>query len=119
MVPSELEKQDHLVEKQTVVPKEEKAVLSKEEYMQKKIDHLISTNKVMMFSKSYCPFCMMTKKLLKKKNVSLFALELDQDPEGDLMHSTLKKMSGHNTVPNVYINGKHIGGNDTLQELEY
>jgi len=38
--------------------------------------------------------------------------------EGELMHDQLKQMSGHQTVPTIYIGGKLIGGNDSLQALE-
>ena len=31
------------------------------------------------------------------------------------MQNTLEKISGQRTVPNIYINGEHIGGNSELQ----
>ena len=88
------------------------------EDLKAQIEDLISTNKVMLFSKSYCPFCKATKKLLDSKKVEYVAYELDLEPQGAALHAQLKDISGHKTVPNVYINGKHIGGNDTMQELE-
>ena len=33
------------------------------------------------------------------------------------IQNTLKSMTGQSTVPNVWINGKHIGGNDDTQKL--
>lgn len=72
--------------------------------MKIKIENLISTNQVMVFSKSYCPFCKMTKALLQRKNVQFKAYEMDRETDGQFMHAILKKMTGHTTVPSIYIN---------------
>lgn len=40
---------------------------------------LIDENAVMVFSKSYCPYCRNTKNILKKLNANFGLLELDQD----------------------------------------
>lgn len=37
--------------------------------------------------------------------------------EGADIQAALYEINGQRTVPNIYINGKHIGGNDDLQEL--
>ena len=42
----------------------------------------IIKNKVMVFSKSYCPHSKATKELLRQKNVEFEVVELDQVPEG-------------------------------------
>lgn len=42
---------------------------------------LIDENAVMVFSKSYCPYCRNTKNILKKLNANFGLLELDQDGE--------------------------------------
>ena len=68
----------------------------------------------MVFSKSYCPFAKATKDLFKSKGIDFKVIELDQVPNGDAIHQALKTYSGQNTVPNVYINGKHIGGNSDV-----
>ena len=83
--------------------------------MQTSVEQLIADNKVMVFSKGYCPFCTKTKDLLKNKGVAFHAVEMDEIAGGDAMHASLKTYSGQNTVPNVYVNGKHIGGNDDTQ----
>lgn len=40
--------------------------------------------------------------------------ELDQLPDGQAMQEELAKMTGQRTVPNIFIGGVHIGGNDAL-----
>merc|ERR1712151_782246 len=69
----------------------------------------ISSNKVVVFSKSYCPFCTRTKDTLTGLNIDFKVHELDE------IQSKLLDMSGQRTVPNVYVNGNHLGGNDDTQ----
>ena len=76
------------------------------------VQSLIDNNKVMIFSKSYCPFASKAKKLFTDAAVSGKIVELDQVAGGDAMQNTLKGLSGQRTVPNIYINGKHLGGCD-------
>ncbi|KAJ5208328.1 hypothetical protein N7449_002707 [Penicillium cf. viridicatum] len=76
---------------------------------------LINDNAVVVFSKSYCPYCDSSKKLLDGLNTKYTALELDQDEEGAAIQSALAEISGQRTVPNIFINKKHIGGNSDLQ----
>ena len=83
--------------------------------MQNQVQDLINANKVMVFSKGYCPFCTKTKDMLKSKGVAFHAVEMDEMAGGDALHQNLKTFSGQNTVPNTYINGKHMGGNDDMQ----
>ena len=77
----------------------------------------IQNIKVLVYSKSYCPYASATKKLLKDGNVQATVIELDQVPNGDQLQAALQQISGQRTVPNIYINGKHIGGNSDIQAL--
>lgn len=48
---------------------------------------LIDENEVMVFSKSYCPFCTETKKTLESLNVKgLRVIELDLVENGEMIH---------------------------------
>ena len=76
------------------------------------VQELINNNKVMIFSKSYCPFAGRAKKLFSDAQVAGKIIELDQVAGGDAMQNALKDLSGQRTVPNIYINGKHLGGCD-------
>ena len=69
----------------------------------------------MIFSKSYCPHCKAAKELLRQKNVTFEVIELDLEQKGAEMQNILEKISGQRTVPNIYINDQHIGGNSDLQ----
>lgn len=66
-------------------------------------------------SKSYCPFCVRVKKLFEQLGATFKAIELDGESDGSELQSALAEWTGQRTVPNVFINGKHIGGcDDTL-----
>eukprot|EP00005_Dracoamoeba_jomungandri_P005230 CAMPEP_0174261688 /NCGR_PEP_ID=MMETSP0439-20130205/11825_1 /TAXON_ID=0 /ORGANISM="Stereomyxa ramosa, Strain Chinc5" /LENGTH=98 /DNA_ID=CAMNT_0015346215 /DNA_START=9 /DNA_END=305 /DNA_ORIENTATION=+ len=80
------------------------------------VESLISANKVMIFSKSYCPYCTACKSLFTNLSQPFHAVELDQESNGAEIQATLKEMTGQGTVPNVFISGKHIGGNSDCQE---
>jgi len=81
-----------------------------------KIQHLIDNNKVVVFSKSYCPFCTATKNLFEALNIDVEVLELDQmGNEGVELQAALFEKTSQRSVPNVFVNGKHLGGNDDTQ----
>mmetsp|Transcript_327 Transcript_327/g.766 ORF Transcript_327/g.766 Transcript_327/m.766 type:complete len:153 (+) Transcript_327:119-577(+) len=75
----------------------------------------IAANDVVVFSKSYCPFCTSTKQLLNKMNIDAKVYELDNMDNGADIQSALLDISGQRTVPNVFVKGKHLGGNDDTQ----
>ncbi|RMJ10711.1 hypothetical protein BHE90_011267 [Fusarium euwallaceae] len=83
-----------------------------------KVQQIIDDNAVVVFSKSYCPYCRQTKKTLDDLNTVYELLELDQIPDGSDIQDALEVISGQRTVPNVYIKQKHIGGNSDVQSLK-
>ena len=78
------------------------------------VDRLIKDNKVMIFSKSYCPFCKKAKALFDKLNIKYHALEMDTLKNGAEIQIYLVAKTGLTTVPNIFVSGKHIGGSDDL-----
>lgn len=81
------------------------------------VEHYISTHKVMMFSKTTCPFCVKIKQLFDSLKIKYEVLELDQTPDGAAVQAALAERSGQRTVPNVFINGDHVGGCDDTFKL--
>lgn len=66
---------------------------------------------VSLFTKPGCPFCAKAKKLLTEKGYQYEEILL-----GDSIGLTsLKAVSGRDTVPQVFIDGQHIGGSDDLE----
>lgn len=78
----------------------------------------ISNNKIVVFSKSFCPFCKKTKALLGDKEVDFKVYELNEMDDGAEIQDALLEISGQKTVPNVFINGEHIGGNSDMQDAD-
>ncbi|KAH8909228.1 glutaredoxin-C2 [Coniochaeta sp. PMI_546] len=83
-----------------------------------KAQQLIDENAVMVFSKSYCPYCQNTKRILGQHNAKFQAYELNQESDGDAIQRALLEMTGQRTVPNIFINKKHIGGNSDLEKIK-
>jgi glutaredoxin 3 len=77
----------------------------------------IGSNKVVVFSKSYCPYCIRTKDLFKKEfsGINVVYHELDKRNDGPAMQGALHSMSGQRAVPSVWIGGKFVGGNSETQ----
>lgn len=70
----------------------------------------------MVFSKTTCPFCEKVKELFKTLKIEYGLVELDQIANGSELQSALHEISGQRTVPNVFINSKHLGGcDDTMK----
>jgi glutaredoxin 3 len=80
-----------------------------------KTESIINDNPVAVFSKSYCPYCKASKELLTSLGAKFYAIELDQVEDGSEIQAVLKDISNQGTVPNIFIDGKHIGGNSDLQ----
>jgi glutaredoxin 3 len=70
---------------------------------------------VSIHSKSFCPYCQKTKALLSELGVDAKVFELNEMDDGPAIQDALLAMTGQRTVPNVFINQQHVGGNDNLQ----
>ncbi len=68
--------------------------------------------RVTVFSKPGCPHCHRAKALLSEKGMRFEEIELGH---GGVSYSTLQAVTGKGTTPQVYIDGKHIGGADDLE----
>lgn len=72
--------------------------------------------KVEVYSKEICPYCVRAKKLLTKKGVDFTEIDISKQPElRDLM---IQRANGRQTVPQIFINDKHVGGCDDLYALD-
>jgi glutaredoxin 3 len=68
-----------------------------------------------VFSKSYCPYCNNTKRLLDGYGAKYTHYELNEEADGDDVQNALLKITGQRTVPNIFIGKKHIGGNSDFE----
>ena len=73
-------------------------------------------NKVMMYSTSVCPYCVMAERLLKQRGVGLIEkIRVDLEPK---RLEEMMERTGRRTVPQIYIGDTHVGGYDDLSALD-
>jgi glutaredoxin 3 len=71
---------------------------------------------VKMYTTQVCPFCIRAKQLLKQRGVELIEeIRVDLDPE---QRTTMMKITGRRTVPQIFIGDTHVGGCDDLVALD-
>ncbi|TFI57434.1 glutaredoxin 3 [Sphingomonas parva] len=72
--------------------------------------------RVEIYTKFTCPYCARAKRLLEEKGASYEEYELNALPgKRDEM---IERANGRFTVPQIFIDGRHIGGSDDLAELD-
>lgn len=72
--------------------------------------------KVEIYTRDFCGFCMRAKALLETKKAEIVEYNIGMQPE--LRAEMIQRAIGATTVPQIFINGDHIGGCDELVALE-
>ena len=72
--------------------------------------------RVEVYSKMLCPYCTRAKRLLADKGVTIE--EFDITMGGSKRAEMLARANGRSTVPQIFIDGRHIGGSDDLAALD-
>lgn len=71
---------------------------------------------IIMYTKQVCPYCVQAKNLLKRKGFDqVTEIDITQGNNKDEM---IQKSNGRMTVPQIFINNRHIGGFDDLYALD-
>ena len=73
------------------------------------------TAKVEIFTKFACPYCFRAKLLLENKGAAYQETDASGGPNRDEM---LARSNGSTTVPQIFIDGAHVGGCDDLIALD-
>lgn len=68
-----------------------------------------------IYTKSTCPYCIRAKSLLSQKGVSFNEIKIDSD--SSLRETMIERSQGAYTVPQIFIDSRHIGGCDDLYAL--
>ena len=68
--------------------------------------------KVEIYSTAICPYCMAAKNLLKQRGLEYTEIRIDQD--AGKREEMLARSQQRRTVPQIFVNGEHIGGHDDL-----
>ena len=72
---------------------------------------------IKMYTTTYCPYCTRAKDLLKRKGFEVNE-EVDVTTSDDLRVEMMEKSGGRKTVPQIFINGTHVGGFDDMAALD-
>ena len=78
--------------------------------------HDSGITKVEIYTWRFCPFCLRAKALLNEKGVEFREYAIDGDDNARTKMS--ERADGRRSLPQIFINGKGIGGCDELYELE-
>ena len=76
----------------------------------------MNKNKIEIYTGPNCSFCILAKNLLIKKSINFKEIHLSKFPEK--REEMLKRSNGKHTIPQTFINNKHIGGYYELNKLE-
>ena len=72
--------------------------------------------RVEIYTKFLCPYCSRAKRLLEEKGVQYEETEVSMG--GEKKAEMVQRAGGRTTVPQIFIDGRHIGGSDDLAALE-
>ena len=71
--------------------------------------------KIEMYTTPFCGYCARAKNLLEKKGAAYEEVDVMMDEK---KRSEMRERAKRSTVPQIFINGAHIGGSDELADLE-
>ena len=71
---------------------------------------------VLIYTKPGCPYCSSAIALLNKKGAEFTEIVASNDPEKK--QEMIQKSGGKATFPQIFIDGKHIGGSDDMHALD-
>ena len=72
--------------------------------------------RILVYSTPFCGYCAAAKRLLTAKGADYAEIDVMMDPER--RQEMLAKSGGRRTVPQIFIDGRHIGGFDELNALD-
>jgi len=70
---------------------------------------------IIIYTADYCPYCKAAKEFLKSKGATYQEIDVTHDQE---KRRDIAQRSGQKTVPQIFINGKSIGGYSDLKALD-
>lgn len=77
---------------------------------------MADADRIVVYSTPFCGYCGAAKRLLAGKGVEVTEIDVMFDPEE--RRKMMEKSGGRRTVPQIFIDGQHIGGFDDLSALD-
>ena len=72
-------------------------------------------SEVVMYCTRFCPYCISADRLLAHKGVPINRISVDSDSG---LWAKMEELTGRNTVPQIFIGDRHVGGYDDLAALD-
>lgn len=72
--------------------------------------------KIEIYTKPFCPYCARAKALLDRKGARFAETDIMMNPRA--RDEMMSRANGRSTVPQIFIDGAHIGGSDDLAALD-
>jgi glutaredoxin 3 len=76
----------------------------------------MADERVIVYSQPFCGYCSAAKRLLKERGAAF--TEIDVMFESGRRAEMVERSGGRRTVPQIFIDGRHIGGYDDLSALD-
>ena len=69
-----------------------------------------------LYTTMFCPYCTRARALLERKGAAFTDIDINEEParRGEMV----RRAGGLTSVPQIFIDGEHIGGSDELAALE-
>ncbi len=77
---------------------------------------MADADRIVVYSQPFCGYCGAAKRLLASKGFEVTEIDVMFDPEQ--RRKMMEKSGGRRTVPQIFIDGRHIGGFDDLSALD-
>ena len=71
---------------------------------------------VEIYTSPFCGYCHRAKRLLQARNITFQEIDVVMDPKRRA--EMVQRAGGAQTVPQIFINGRHVGGSDDLADLD-
>jgi glutaredoxin 3 len=71
---------------------------------------------VELYTTMFCPYCIRARSLLERKGVTFTDIDIAEEP--GRRNEMIRRAGGRTSVPQIFINGEHIGGSDELVALD-
>lgn len=72
--------------------------------------------KVEIYTREFCGYCTRAKALLSAKGVNFVEIRAGDDAERRA--EMIRRANGGDTYPQIFINGRHVGGSDDIHDLD-
>src|SRR5216683_206023 len=76
----------------------------------------VAMAEVELYTTMFCPYCTRARALLERRGVAFTDIDINEEParRGEMV----RRAGGRTSVPQIFINGEHIGGSDELAALD-